>query len=351
MIFCILFLGGGFIYNQLNYDSKSVDSLTYELEPVKLNTIWSNSKIGEVARYKINENNLLIVSENSLIYNVNLLNGDTTLLFDNPTNITYSPERFICTDKYIVIKYEISVLVLDINTYEIIKEITKRDLGDGNIGDVGIKENVIFYWSYPRESIIARDIFSLKELWTYGGNRKEHGVISIDKIEDEYYFVHYADHEYAFKRFNNNSGVVYTEASLYTNNGTKLEVNYLNNSPKDVILEEYAKKIYMNNMKKISYNKFYKIYSGELTIYDDVGNYIYIKDLVEEVKGYGLLGDNLFVSLGNDEMVIIDTNKGVIIDKFPFKAAGRSPIIEYEDSLILCSEDGSGYIYERIKIE
>lgn len=341
---CILFLIGGIFYNQANYDNSSIDFLASELEPVKLNSLWTNSKIGEVARYKINNDLLLILSENNMLYEVNLGNGQMDLKFKNPTNITNHPIDIICSDSYIMIQYESFYLILNVNDYQILKRINRSELGDGNMGDAGLVENIIFYWSYPRESIVARDIFTLEELWTYGGNRKKHGVIKIRKIENEYYFRR-------FEKLNMNNGMLVEDYSVEATTGIREKILYKENQNRNFALERYLDTNSPYDIHKITDEKYYKIYSRILTLLTQNGDVIYEKNIDEEVLDYGLIGDKIFISLANDEMIVIDTNKGVIIDDFPFKAAGRSPIIEYEDSLILCSEDGSGYIYERIKLE
>ncbi|WP_430883557.1 hypothetical protein [Fusibacter sp. JL216-2] len=167
------------------------ESISIELDnassQIESTNLWSLESINEASGFEIDDSLMyLINSDNHLdIIDLELGKKEKEIIIDN-SDSAISPELSVFKN-YVSVNYIDYILVYDVESKSVVNRIKPVGYESPNISSVELYEDTVVFWSYSSEKLHCINFITNDLVWEKGGNREEHGKISVWEFDNEYY--------------------------------------------------------------------------------------------------------------------------------------------------------------------
>lgn len=304
--------------------------------------LWESKSLTNVSGIQVVDNLLYVINNDNKINVINLDNGSIVKTMDIGIEDTATSPEMSVYGKYMSISYYDYLLIFDLEEEKIINRIVPSGYKKAHVSHPEIFENYVMFWSYDTEKLHCYNFLTLEEVWAIGGNRAEHGIIAVSRVEDSY-FIYSKDN--SFIQIDPLSGNAVNEfkfekvGRLNDGNSSRSIYSLIDQDIDTTILDRLNEKL-IGQFRIDGSKNIYSIHQNVLTVFNVDNEVSWTARFESEIDQARDVGDLTAIILENDFFTVVDINSQSIVYNEKFKLGGRSFVVDYYGKFILIGHTG-----------
>lgn len=319
---------------------------------VSLDEIWKLEMDQELMIYSIEESTLYVLSRNNTLYLVDLESGNLINTFALDKSITGDCRHMSVSNGILALNYEQNIVVFNSNTGEMLWNHVITKFPVVRVGSTSICDNVLMYWDSNREGIVAKDILTHDELWLFGGNRAEHGILSIYQLFNRC-FIKYVDDkilEIDPKNLQLVEEYEVVRKGEYWNDDFDSYHYQIEGTTKNQTIDSIFNRNLLGLFRTTNNGRIFSVYHEFFYSHGD--NYSVEWKAIFDSKIRSTFGweNYIIIAMQDDKLIIFDLDSKEIVYEEKFRLSGRGYIINYDNQVILSDSKGILTSYDLEKL-